>query len=396
MEIDPSGSYGSGSRKWYAVVWSVSSSNGGSLSDEIESMLNTNHSADTKSVIIVPKDLLTADTSYAISLTLINFLNGTSTTTFTVNVLTAGTPSIRILGSKIVEVFRWQTLSLRAEATLPACIKSYKSLKYQWRAYVGFTFDSSLVSSSIDTRAFTLGPYSLEAKTTYTIFASVVYVDNSGKVLSSSSSLSVVVGDSGVQPVISGGSERTTDAATVVIMDASKSYSRDYPVDSNLLVYRWQCMVVAGTVDNKPGYGADCPGMLSSGSTSLLVPTFRIPPGILVAANAYQFRVFVTVNGSLSVEEASTTIYVSARQTPDVSLVSVGGGVYANSDKVSLSGVVSGSLPVLIMLQCDRVPDTDLETMTLTPLTYTSSSNLTYIAFAFGQYSFVPGIGEIF
>ena len=354
MILDPSGSYGAGTRAWKTIKWSVESDH--STWKEIEDHLNTNYSSGLDNLVTIPNRLLREETDYSITISVTNFLDSSSLVTKTVRVGGPGIPSITILGPGSITAYRAQSISLRAQAIIPICVTDYSSVSYVWKLYKGIQYEPWHINTKKAPNAYGLAPYSLEANSFYTLKVTVTYISSGGNPISSSSTVNLALGTSGVKAVILGGAERTLDASQVLTLDGSYSYNIDYPDDKSKLQYAWDCTIASGS-----GFGGDCgiDGSILQGDILI------INPGSLDSATTYRFDLLVFDGNATSSSSASTKVTILAESVPDVSLSSIA-DIYASDSKVILTGMVVADVDMVeglednedllsITLSCDQV-----------------------------------------
>jgi hypothetical protein len=82
-------------------------------------------------------------------------------------------------------MYRWQSLSLFASASFPACASTTTTgLMYTWRFYKNSVL-STQKSTSSNQRYFKLEAYTLDRSTSYSAIVSVAFTSNSAVTLSS-------------------------------------------------------------------------------------------------------------------------------------------------------------------------------------------------------------------
>ena len=249
--LDPTNSYGSGSRPWKQFFWSVKSLDWSTNSTEyLQSYLNLMY-PDSNQLVYIPPSYLSIGT-ITVSLTLTNFLTKSSLSSATINVITSmNSPIVTILGPKSLYKFRWQPISLVSSVSYSSCRHSNSSISslYNWKVYSSSEIIASVTSKSLDQRSFKLDPYSLNADSVYSVVLTVT-----NKMVSTSfgtATSNIIIGQSGVVATISGGTYQTISLYSTLSLDASLSYDIDYPLSKNLTYY-WSCVEIS------PSYGSSC------------------------------------------------------------------------------------------------------------------------------------------
>ena len=292
MAIDPRLTRGKGSLPWKSALWTidvVDSDNPPNVVSVSKSITLSNRLFGLRSallavgtnldqMIVLSKQFLTSGTRYRVTLTLTNYLgySGYSEQYIQVAASTA-TPSVTINGLPSIEMFRYQTLSLQANASIALgdCTKvSSLVLNYQWKAFkilpAGMQFVADLVSTSLDNRIFALPAYVLDHASEYKVQVTVTVPSPTGEgaIGWSSASVSVLVGKGALKPVILGGAVQAFSAMeTDIWLDGRSSYDSDYPIGNNPqgllpLTYIWTCEM------RSPVVGGPCLGMRPSQKSS--------------------------------------------------------------------------------------------------------------------------------
>jgi hypothetical protein len=379
LVIDPTSTYGNGNRPWLAVDWHISI-DGGTVDSDLTDYFNINFK-DTSVVLVVPKELLFANTIYAISLSVTNFLGKQSAVSISVAIGSKGTPTVNIDGPQTRTIFRSQRLDLTGSLILPSCVTNSSSVSYRWKIYQMYNYKPSIVSIAFNPSSFVLAPFTLDASLTYTIVLTGSYLD-SVVYQYSFAQTTLTVGEAGVVAQIRGGNTRVVQLPFEV--DASSSYDIDYPTETDL-EYLWQCNVASG-----PSFGAPC----GLNSTFYTQPSFLVS-NALVKGTSYNFTVLVQKKGSLMSSTAYVIITIALGPAPNVALSSTE-QIYAANARVVFSGLVLGSAPTFMRLTCDKVNDTALSYMSVTSLALNSTINQTRVMYALKPFSLYPGSGKIY
>ena len=252
--IDATGTSGSMGHPWLSMKWDVSGDTTQDF-DEFRSYLNSNYTT-TDNIITIPNRYLgISGATYTFVITLTNYYSQTSVRSKSVFVLTnTNSPKVYILGPSFLTRYRWQEISLLANASVIQCGKELDGqVTYTWSVFNGYQIDLSVSSASVDSRYFKVSPNSLHVNNVYTF--QVIATLNGNNRLTATTFVTVTVGISGVVAVIDGGKEFTTSPSDDVVLDASSSYDKDYPLDGSL-TYSWQCY------EYRPLFGTLCPSSI--------------------------------------------------------------------------------------------------------------------------------------
>ena len=341
--LDPTNAQGSGGRPWISVIWNITGATSSAVNlnkllnrfKTLSSWLNQ-HYADTSQVIKVPNHYLNASITYSISLTLVNFLMQSSTSSVSVTVASSDAtifiPQVRIYGPNAL-LYRWMAISFYATVSLPPCFPPGGNLSYSysWSLYSNLQFVSNVASSSSLPRLFTIPPYSLAATTSYTLQATVTVTSfTNGKLTSSSASdsLNFNIGQSGIAAVIAGGNQRQISPFDSAEFDASSSYDIDYPSDSSLQ-FMWSC------VQSYPQYGVQC----NLCGASITLPKLSLHCSLTTGT----YNVSVLVSNSRNARAfAFTILLVSNVSAPQV-VVNNAVGKYNPSNNLVLTGLITAA-----------------------------------------------------
>ena len=294
MTLDPTGTFGAGTRDFSSIVWTVSApSVDPTAESEFQSFLNTNF-ARVSSVVTVPSSFLAVAT-VVIRLQVTNFLGASSAIERTIEIVeNLDRPIATVTGSKTW--LRSQTIRLVAEASLSSCLVNATTLfQYDWAVYRGATFLESVSSTSPQPSIFKLSPYSLDSATFYTVVMTVTAGDASTVVTKA-----LELGEAGVLAKLSGGSSRVVSVLDDISLDASTSLNIDYPEEE--LNFSWECSEIS------PSFGASCSLYDSvfsdgfAGSTVLL-------PGLTDFSNFDQNTVY-NVTLTISDENGLYRLYI--------------------------------------------------------------------------------------
>jgi hypothetical protein len=182
--LDPTSSSGEAGRPWKAILWIVEgdcenekcANQMAFLVRNLTFVLNNQYQY-TDNLVILEKTLGLIPGIYKISLKLINVFDQSNLGSTIIKISTSSVvPSVTIAGPPIISLYRWQSLTVVAIASLPKCANSSSSsnidIEYKWQIFNGMAF-SNILSKSIDPKMLKLDPYSLESDTFYTIQVAV-------------------------------------------------------------------------------------------------------------------------------------------------------------------------------------------------------------------------------
>jgi hypothetical protein len=385
--IDASSSYGSGGRQWKRVSWSIVDQ----VNDyaeasviqtaaygraNISALLNSSSVYDE---IVIPAQYL-YPTTLTFSLTLVNYLGGSSTKTLNVEVLSYGQGisvpiQLAIVGSSQIATTVSDAAVLMANVSFPSCVDSRTKLSYVWSVSdlgTDETVDST-PGLSPNPLQFNLLPYMLEYLHTYSVTVTV----SSETTSTSAASSTVAVAESIVQAIVEGGYQRSAPVDLPLALDGSSS--RDFNVRPNAtqnLLYSWSCRISTLSTE----YGNDCgvftdPSVGSDGSTSVSTAVVTIAANAMAVNESYLFTLTVSDSSGARYDsvdvavmgiEAGSVVMVMGTQvtSPFAYYVSLGGTkltlsstIYGTSDvQATWSATFSGSAVQLsgLLTQQDR------------------------------------------
>ena len=368
IQLDGTSSSGSGGRHWVQMVWSVTGSGpAGSNASAIASYLNT-YCNTTSSVAIIPRRLFTVGGTLTFTLLLQNFLGLTSVGSKTVSIAsTLSLPQVKITGPGQIFLYRKNSLSLFAQASVSPCANATSlELSYSWRAYLDSSLVPSLVSTSRNDRTFFLPAYSLTVLERYTV---QVTVTSSSTGSFNSDTVLVFVGRAGVFAQIAGGSLRTVSSLGRLVLDASQSYDLDYSTDK--LQYSWSCFIVS------PLYGSSC-GNIATKNTSMLI----LQENTLNPSTTYNFSVVVSSSDGYS-DLTSVAVKVVGEAVPYVE-INTTASVFNANERNSLNAIVNASSSFYATWSCLNC-NFNLSTITRSPLTLSFTRGLVS-----SRLSFIP------
>jgi len=361
VTLDATQSRGNGGRKWVSVTWSASSAELTAANlTAIVTYLNAN-AQDVSYFVTVPNRLLAisrAPVSITFTLALVNFFGQSSVSSSTVSFdyVSGSMPSVSIYRLQNAAFYRWQPLNLFSTVRLSSCGNiSSVPMSYKWSTYRGAILQTQLVSTSLDPRFIRLPAFSLEAGTNYTFQVQASVVTVTGRTVTGTASLGLITGRSGVVAAIAGGSAQTVSTSLPIVLDASASYSIDYPT-SSVLTYSWSCTLITSN------FGASCYGFVPPGN----VARWTTPANYL---RVDTHAVTVTVTDAFG-QSSSVTVQLSVVE-PVVSLVSISPvqRKYNVGNKIIINARVNASLgPVTASWSSPSLANFNTNKLILTPL----------------------------
>jgi hypothetical protein len=230
LSLDATGSYGSGSRTYTKVEWTVTAVIYGRVDisvdvSEIQRYLNalTALNQVSRPFIISAQSLTKA--TYTLTLALTNFLGLSSYTSAVITIV--GDPNIPILsiiGPTYVEKTAATALNVLSAVQLSSCATSTKKIQYTWSLFnVNTGTPSALVSTNFDMSKYSLPAYSLAVGSTYTLIATA----SQGSSSVSAAPVTIFISQGLVTAAVVGGYIRSTPIDLDFILDASISSDAD-------------------------------------------------------------------------------------------------------------------------------------------------------------------------
>ena len=365
ITIDPSLSTGQCGRSWSKITWFVSGL-GDTItaadSTAIAAFLNSNYNSSTESLVVIPNSYLSTG-KYTFSLRLTNFFGQRSTAQVKVTVSASlGIPGLTIAGGSSVSRFRRQAISVFAIGTAPKCGSDVSSLlSFTWRLYKGVTYLPSITSTSLDQRYFKLDPYTLDRLTAYNLVASVTLGAGSAAT-TTTSSIALQIGSSGVQATIEGGASRASSTRESVTLNGGNSIDLDSETASDsVLTYLWTCSEVS------PSFGADCLTGNMMNTSQLVIASSQLSS--IATETQYLFTLFVSNEYG---DKSSATTYLTLYPVvlPAVS-IKAAETKYNTDSKILLNGYIKATSVATANWNCSSL--TDVSSIVLTPLTKTIS-----------------------
>ena len=280
--------------------------NGSSLVEAPTEYLNS-LPQNTRYSVTLPSSLLDDNTRYTLSLKITNFLGLSSTVSKDFSVIAADvTPRVFVQFPSGSSLTRDQEIIVSTTAKLDTCDSSATLVlqeKYGWRMFNDIEFNSSIVSTSLNPRIFKLPPYTLDPGMRYRLQSQVKFQYRLGEAVEEvigKDSIIFDVGYAGIRACISGSSRITMGIGDRLELDASSSYSIDYPDDALHFQYSWECVEIF------PNYGGICALFAKSLSQPFLSVTFsQLNP----EERDYNFTVNV-LDGRGNFDSASVTVSV--------------------------------------------------------------------------------------
>lgn len=244
-------------------------------------------------ILRLPSSTLTPSTTYAITLTLTNFLGGTAIASGSIVVEAGGSiPSVAIL-PRTLTILRSTGLEMFADVTLPSCA-SIPTLSFKW-SLNGVALPSS--TTGTDTRYLRLPAHSLSSGAAYTIRVNVSDMVNA----SNTATASLTVLPSPLVVTLRGGSVSAIGVNRLLTLDASDSYDPDVagsPTSAGLN-FTWGC------IQGGSEFGKACQ-LNATFSSTAVQQLGRLVPGIYI----------FTVAGRKGSRTASATRTVKVVTTP--------------------------------------------------------------------------------
>jgi hypothetical protein len=333
LTLDPTASTGSGGRAWKSILWSVIDGDQNEV-PAIESLL-TQQSGSILQAVTVPASLLQSSSLFEFQLTLVNFLDKSSSTSITVTLASPNTPSLVTLsgGDSSFSSVASKAISIRVSASVASCLGVSPRLEYSQKVYDLAGKVINLPANGLDPRLLRVTPYAL-LPGRYTVEFMVTspatgpYSESYAR-----TTASLQISSGRVYATISGASSRRVLPTVDLVLDASDSYDEGYDKLTAPLVYIWSC-----TITSVNRFGDDCSSIVQSQSTTSVV----IPAGSLEDFLTYsiQLRVVSSKDGrsdatsiSLSViPNASSNLAVIASLSSPTSIASYSTSLRIDAD----------------------------------------------------------------
>jgi hypothetical protein len=273
------------------------------------------------------------------------------------------------VGASSISMYRYQTLSVFANASFPACVTTSVSLVYTWSLFQGSTLQYSITSYAKDQRFYRLAAYKLTSSTSYLLRVSVSAA-SSPSVSLTTAQVTLNVGASGVSASITGGATQSFGVGSTMALDASGSQDIDYP--GSALSYKWSCMEIS------PNFGNDCKNF----STTIRNSSTLSVSSNLLAQKVSQTQLSVTVyvtNSKGYSASASMTAIIQNSLIPVVS-IRAAKTIFNVGDAVAVTGLLSSTVPMRTVW---TVSDTSVS---LSAISSNSKLNRTFTAVGFNAF----------
>jgi hypothetical protein len=256
LTLDLTGSVGAAGRSWSGIQYQVASTPVSLVaSARLQQFLTRNYTLSPPTP--VPSATLAKGYTFAIKVTLCNFLGTCGSAVHSVSIAQSEqpVPIVTIAGQVVRTVYRADALNLLADAYTQSCSggKSSANLLYSWTArqlLAGATqyTNATVQFASQNPAVFKLPAYSLAVGATYTLTVSALSTLSSQR---ASAVVQVRVLQSDLVAVLRGGSTRYAVVGEILTLDASGSYDKDYPsagLSGVTASYAWSCLTVAPVI----------------------------------------------------------------------------------------------------------------------------------------------------
>lgn len=367
MQLDITGSTGSGGRAWSSVEFDIESSttNTSRLVAYLDAVSDFNRK------VVIPAGYFNVNNYYNIIVTMCNFLGRCGTNSLQVTVSSVGNvPVASVTPSKVK---RSQALSVLGYASVAECggKLSTKNLVYSWQLYQGSTLLSGdqYKSTSVDPRLFRLAPYALSIGTLYNVIFTATSTQY-GTYSSSSTTVSVSSGT--LTPRLSTGTSVGLRKSENLVIDASSSVDENInyaggEINANL-VYTFTCTTVS------PYYSESCYLDIETiSSTSIKI----IPRSLTNVSDIYSIQVTMQDTYDFRSASTSTLIKILPDGAPKISLTSGAESRPNPSSKLKLLATVDFAYSGNVTWNVDDA-SVNLATTSLSPVAFdiTTSPNL--------------------
>jgi hypothetical protein len=231
LSIDATGSYGSGSRAYSKVEWTVTAINYRQSSDvtidvsDVQTSLNAFSAQYQVSRLFKIRSGRLREATYTFTLILTNFLGSTSFSTTVLDIISdLDILTLSVIGPSYLQITASRKLSILSAVTFSSCPSSTGKVKYTWSVInVNTGLNSALVSTSLDPRKFVLPAYSLSVGLSYLITVTAT----SGTSSTSAVPVTVFVSHGLVTAAVVGGYVRSAPINLDFVLDASISRDSD-------------------------------------------------------------------------------------------------------------------------------------------------------------------------
>jgi hypothetical protein len=353
LAIDTTLSTGHGGRPWKKIYWKVFSTDAAVNITGIRRVLNGITS--TNSPFRIPSDVMVdavkasdkGSQTFIFSLGLESYiqnLTASQVAYFSRNVVldtSQFAPLTQIVGSSYRTIFKKDSLTLSASATVSTCASTAgttsaaSNIAYSWRVYSGGVYNASIKTASSNPRVMALNPYAVVGGKEYTFVCTASTKDGSSR-----ASAIVFVAKSDVKIVVEGGTSRSVSPNTAYTIDASLSKDENVnPAIANQgsgLVFEWKCRYVS----SNSNFGKDCTPSIACSSKicqlpkEIMLPREQLEISVRGVASDGRFDskvISLTVNAEL-VKMSARVMY--AKASP----------VFNANERLELSGQIQSNI----------------------------------------------------
>jgi hypothetical protein len=360
VTINSAASTGSGGRAFDDYTWSIGILNTDGTAGTVEPRLVDSAAAASGAnspKLFIIGTWLQAGGTYAVTLSLRNFLGITSSTVFTLTKLSLPVPTVQIDGGSHQSAFRAAGLALTAAASAPSCVK-LDSMRVTYSWFINgetLAFDNTAVGPT----KLKLPALSRHLKVGRTSTITAVVQDTNGGSNSADASLTVL--DSPLAPVIAGG-DRSVGFDNGLLLDASSSLDPDNQTEP--IQYEWRCSPLYSTAADC-GSAAAVAAEAANGELGSAV--LNVPGGALAAGSDFLWE--VRVSKDTRVATASVIINVVEGNPVQIGIDNSCCGNKVNpSQKVVIQATVdTGSAVVASTIWSQEAGDLDFSAADLFP-----------------------------
>ena len=343
LALDGAGSSGSGGRD-LAFRFNATSLSGHDIRNLTKALDAVNaenggkgrHKVDLASWQMVP------NSRFAVTLTATNFLTEEGSDTVIIEKLGVPAPIISVQGANPKSATHSAPLTLVASAALPkmGCVSgdlANADMSFVWTELSGL-YAGAVSGTSRNPRALVVAAKALAATKTYTFQVMGFMTDTPS--LNNSATVTVVVGQQQLVPVVAGGSFQQVGRNEEFTLDGSGSYDPDE--SAGAMAYAWSCAATGDT--------ASCAGLVLGTGVTATVAAGALPMG------TYAFTLLVS-KGGRSAASGASVVEVVAGSPPRISITAVGGRAKRNTQEVylNLSASVEVAPPLTVETTWDAV-----------------------------------------
>ena len=350
ITLDASASFGSLSRDWSSVLWSVDNCQGSANCDNLGAQVLAQEGSLALQLELGEAGFsATKGGSFDVSLELTNYLGGVSSKTATVTVTNAGdpAPAITIRGPQVVS--RVESFDLEVNVAEAMCSEWITDITYSWAATPQplWTGISSASGSRLVVPSFGLnrGWYTFTVSTTITTNRSPTpfQVTDTHKVWVGPSTPIALLSTSSqagaVRPVGLPQAVTLAQSGNTVTLDATASYNPDclkasagVAACAQQSTFQWSCCVSEDPFGPNVDYCSaqeTCPTQITAALTSATGPTVTVPLPTTLPDSVHLTFIARYTHGGITSNPAFIT--VTARGLPVISMdVSVTGAIPSN------------------------------------------------------------------